>query len=331
MQGQNINPADASQLIINLSTLNEQLKGDNEKLRKENEQLKSQILFTETQLDVIFTDIQHIIDRVSLDEGALGIRTKINQMILIHKANNGLTYTAVPHSNTKISYPQFTDEELEVILSQLKWILENLALVKDSQIEIHDIYQKILKYRVDNAATPLPNNINWIETPIGAFDGTKYVIGADPYKQDEAGHFDGSANIVDSHTFIEPPFDKVGVKATTPPLISMDKKYETVSGKPTRVICIDTKYDDKPVIALVDMGPHELMVRYNKYGQESNMGVEIENDLVEVVEKKKVKVEVEIMGSGYVVVKQCVPTDGGTDVIVARKTIEIDFFEGEGL
>ena len=243
-------PKNPAELISNLSILNEKLKGDNEKLWEQNAELKARK----------WCDCDN---------------------------SKGDVCAQCDPKNTKISYPQFTDEELDIIYKTIP----NASIIK-----------KIIDYKdmVRGVATK-----EWV----------------DQKEKDSQAAFDAITS------------EQLGTigkittdMATTPPLISMDKKYETTDGKPVRLFAVDSK-TGKPVVGEVEHNGEFWIWSWDRIGRCLDVP---SKSLVEVVEKKKVKVEVEIMGSGYVVIKQCVPTDGGTDVIVARKTIEIDFFEGEG-
>lgn len=63
--------------------------------------------------------------------------------------------------------------------------------------------------------------------------------------------------------------------------INLTSTYRTRCGMPVRVICIDRKHREYPVVALVNIDNQETIWTYSEYGQYSISRPENEYDLVE--------------------------------------------------
>ena len=78
-------------------------------------------------------------------------------------------------------------------------------------------------------------------------------------------------------------------------MISMDKKYQTKDGKKVRVLCVDVKDEDYPVLALVLVGDSESVQQFTKNGYLHSEHSLDEWDLIEVSTYADFKVDEPVM------------------------------------
>ena len=122
----------------------------------------------------------------------------------------------------------------------------------------------------------------------------------------------------------------------TPPLISMDKKYQTKDGNPVTILRIDIKDMLYPVVGIVSHEEGtETVETYTSTGAFIT-NRESPQDLVEVVEKKKVKKWINIYEHEKNITYSAWDSKGEADTSasnnrIACKEIEIEYIDSEGL
>lgn len=85
--------------------------------------------------------------------------------------------------------------------------------------------------------------------------------------------------------------------------ISMDKKYRTRDGLPVRILCLDMKDPDYPVVGLAESpNGYELMCCFTPEGRFSICDSEHDRDLIEVSPYEDFKIDEPVMvrdGNGW--------------------------------
>lgn len=78
-------------------------------------------------------------------------------------------------------------------------------------------------------------------------------------------------------------------------MISMNKKYQTRSGLPVRILCVDAKTEDYPVIGLISVKTGEKTSSFTKDGNFLTTGESGKYDLIEVSPYADFKVDEPVM------------------------------------
>ena len=81
-------------------------------------------------------------------------------------------------------------------------------------------------------------------------------------------------------------------------MISMDKEYTTRDGRPVRVLCVDKKNTEYPVLALVTDGHDSELVEAYTAGGRYYFSKESRYDLIEKPKTRKITVWVNIYEGG---------------------------------
>ena len=114
-------------------------------------------------------------------------------------------------------------------------------------------------------------------------------------------------------------------------MISMDKHYTTRDGESARVLCVDRKGNDKPVIALVTSKRDgiEYMAAYAADGKSYH---DRSGDLIEVKPKRTVELWLNHYEDGHPIVHLIEPKPEHKNArCIATTHHTITFEEGEGL
>lgn len=118
------------------------------------------------------------------------------------------------------------------------------------------------------------------------------------------------------------------------PKIEMSKKYQTISGKSVRIISVDVRSEDMPVVGLIDEGTYESVKTFTKNGKYIGFGTESGMDLIEVKPRIKQTFWFNIYKDPQHTCRHMSKKDADkwkSSERLACVKVEIDCEEGEGL
>lgn len=328
----------ALEVIEELQAENHNLKLINKAVIEEGNPLP---IFTDEEFEVICLVIEHISKTVSLDQIGINRRNTIYNTLKGILANKKRAKDQ-KHKQELADVPMCEEEKAltkeqrdrawDLLFNALHWgSLDARPVIMDQSrlIVLVNNLLSINKQAVELACNPELSNIEQPNTTSNLSENITFAsssglnvgtsgLGFNAFEFDEIGHFNTSTNL---HSMKQ-----------NNNLISMDKKYQTLDGRPARILTVNLNHERYPVAAaILENSGFESVQTYTNEGKFSTDDIQRKYNLVEVKEKKTIERWVNIYSHGQVLahVSKEIADSMCTKHRVACKKIE--YYEGEGL